>query len=122
MKKVILDTSFILSVIREKIDFFEYFELQGFMPLIPKQVISELGGLLKSKKLKERELSSLALNMLKINSFRKIDLKTKSVDNGIIRFSKANPSVIVATLDREIKHRTQNQKMVIRRKNKLEII
>jgi len=122
MKKVILDTSFILSAVREKIDFFEDFEQQGFEPLIPKQVIREIEGLLKSKKLKERDSAKLALMLFEKNSFRKIDLKTKSVDPGIIKFAKANPEIIVASLDREIKRRTQNPKMVIRGKKKLEII
>lgn len=122
MKKVILDTSFILSSVRERIDFFENFELEGFQPLIPKQVISEVEGLLKSKKLKNRESANLALKLIKSHSFRKIDLKTKRVDNGIVKFAKANPSVIVATMDREIKRRIKNQKMVVRGKKKLEII
>ena len=122
MKEVILDTSFILSAVKEKIDFFEDFKMQGFKPLIPKQVINELQGLLKSKKLRERESSKLALKLIKSNYYKKIDLKTKSVDFGILKFSKANPHVIVATLDREIKHLTKNQKMVIRGKNKLEVV
>jgi len=72
MKKIILDTSFILSAIREKIDFFEEFELQGFRPIIPSQVIKEIEGLLNSNKLKERESAKLALILFGKNSFKKI--------------------------------------------------
>lgn len=123
MKKVILDTSFILSCVDEKIDFIHELELKGFGVLIPVQVLRELEGVVNSrKKLKFRENAKLALNILKRSKFRKIDLKTQNVDNGIIRFGKKNPSVIVGTLDREIKRRTENQKMVVRGKKKLDIV
>ncbi len=35
---------------------------------------------------------------------------------------RSSPKVIVATLDREIKKKTENQKLIIRGKKKLEIL
>jgi len=113
MKQIILDTSFILTCIKQKIDFFE--ELVEAQILIPEQVINEIKRL-------ENINSKLALKLLKKNKFKKINLGKAHVDKLIIRFAKENPKTIVATLDREIKNKTKNQKLIIRGKKKLEII
>ncbi len=111
MKKIILDTNFIISCIRNKIDFFE--ELVEYHILIPKQVLNEL------KKLN----AELALKILERNkkSFLVIDFKKRYVDKGIINYVKKDPKVIVATIDRELKKKLKNPKMVIRNKKKLVI-
>ncbi len=115
MKQVILDTSFILTCVKQKIDFFNEIELMGILILIPQQVIDEL------KKISLQN-SQVTLKLLKKNKFKKIDLKTKDVDLGIIKFAKKDKNIVIATLDREIKNKTQNQKLVIRGKKRLEII
>lgn len=84
---------------------------------IPKQVIVEVEGLAKS-----RDDAKVALKLLKKNSFIEIDLKQKNVDNALIKFAEKNKDVVVATLDREIKKKVKNSKLVIRGKKKLEII
>jgi rRNA-processing protein FCF1 len=122
MKQILLDTNFILTCIKQKIDFFEYLELMGLQILIPKQVIDEIEMIANSKKkLHFREDAKLSLALLKKSSFEKIDLGLQDVDKGIKRFAKQNPKVIVATLDKEIKDSIQNPKLVIRQKKKLEI-
>lgn len=120
---VLLDTSFILTCIKQKIDFFEQLESEGFRIIIPKQVIYELEKIASSKqKLHFRENANSSLKLLKKSNFKKIDLKTKAVDAGLIKFAKGNPKTIIATLDRELKKKIQNPKLVIRGKKKLEII
>ena len=122
MKQIILDTSFILTSIRNKIDFFEDIQSMGSNILIPKQVIKEIENISKSKKkFRFREEAQIALKLLNKSKFRKIDLKTKNVDKGIVKYSNKH-DVIVATLDREIKNKIKNSKLVIRGKKKLEII
>ncbi len=113
MKQIILDTSFILTCIKQKIDFFE--ELVGTQILIPEQVINEIKNL-------KNPNSGLALKILEKNKFKKIDLGKGNVDNLIIKFAKENPKSIVATLDKEIKNKTKNYKLIIRGKKKLEVI
>jgi len=108
--EVILDSSFILTCIKQKIDFFE--ELVGEQILIPKQVINEIKNL----------DNKLALKLLEKNKFKKIDLGKGHTDNRIIKFAKENPKTIIATLDKEIKNKTKNQKLIIRGKKKLEIV
>ena len=113
MEQIILDTSFILTCIKQKIDFFE--ELVGTKILIPEQVINEV------KNLKDPN-SEPALKLFEKNKFEKIDIGKGHVDKRIIKFAKENPKSIVATLDREIKNKTKNQKLIIRGKKKLEVI
>jgi len=123
MKQAILDTSFILTCIKQKIDFFEQIENEGLRIIIPKQVIREIEKITSSKqKLHFRENAKSVLKLFKKNNFKKIDLKTKHVDAGLIKFAKENPEIIIATLDREIKNKILNSKLVIRGKKKLEII
>ncbi|HLA23000.1 MAG TPA: PIN domain-containing protein [Candidatus Nanoarchaeia archaeon] len=125
MKSVVLDTSFILTCTRQKIDFFEKIEFLGMKILVPLQVVKELEGVINSKqKLRFREEAKLALDVLEKekNNFRKIDLKTKNADLGIIKYSKSHPEIIVATLDREIKRRAHVKKMFIRGKKQLDIL
>lgn len=123
MKQILLDTNFILTCIKQKIDFFEHLELMGLQILIPKQVIDEIEMIANSKKkLHFREDAKLSLVLLKKSSFEKIDLGLQDVDKGIKRFAKQNPKIIVATLDKEIKDNIQNQKLVIMQKKKLEIV
>ena len=47
MTKLLLDTSFIITAAKNKLDIFE--ELLDYKLIIPKQVIVELQGLAKSK-------------------------------------------------------------------------
>ena len=112
MKSVLLDTNFILTCIKQKIDFFEELYLEGYQIIITDGVIDEL------KKLKQTS----ALKLLEKNNFRKINLTGKNVDNSIINYSKKNPEIFVATLDRELQKKLKNRKIIIRGKKKLEII
>lgn len=117
MKQTILDTSFILSCVRQKIDFFEELYLMGISIIIPKEVISEI------EKFKEKKLEAqTALKLLEKKDFELIELGKGHVDKKIINYAKENSEVLVATLDREIKRKVKNQKLVIRGKKKLEIV
>ena len=112
MKQVILDTSFILTCIRQKIDFFERLEHEGFKILIPDQAIDELMGL----------GAQLALNILGKNKFELVKLSGKDADAAILKFVRENPQAVVATLDAGLKKKVKNPKIVIRQKKKLEIV
>ena len=112
MKKVILDTSFIISAVRNKIDFFEKLELEGFQIIIPKQVIRELKGL----------GTKLALKIIEKNKFQLFETEGRDADNAIIIFARKNPASVVATLDAGMKKKIKNPKLVIREKKKLEIV
>ena len=112
MKQVILDTSFILSCVKQRIDFFEKLEYDGFKIFIPEQAIDELMGL----------GAQLALNILEKHKFKIIKVPGKDADTAIIKFAKENPEAIVATLDVGLKNKVKNHKMIIRGKKTIEIV
>jgi rRNA-processing protein FCF1 len=122
MKDILLDTNFILSCIRKKIDFFHDLKFRGFKILIPAEVIVELKKIIETGGKKFQEEAKIALNLIGKNSFEKIDLNTKNVDNGIVKIAGEHREYIIATLDRVIKNKIENQKLVIRGNGKLEII
>ena len=129
MKQVILDTNFILSCIRKKIDFFEEIELMGMQITIPEGAIEELRKIsLSDKKLHFREDSNLALRLLEKNKgkFKKIFFNEKKVDVGLIKFSRENKEVIIATLDKslknQLKEKSGNSVLMIRGQKKLEVV
>jgi len=84
----------------------------GIQIIIPEEVIKEL------KKLKKES----ALRLLENSKFKTISLKGKNVDNAIINFARQNPEITIATLDKDIRRKIKNRKMIIRNKKKLEII
>jgi len=114
MKQVILDTNFILACVKQKIDFFDKLEL-NYKIIIPKQVIAEL------KRIKHPQ-KEIALKILSKKKFSKIDLEINYVDKGLTRYAKAHPSAIIATLDRELKKKIKNKKMIIRERKRLGVV
>jgi rRNA-processing protein FCF1 len=124
MKYALLDTNFILSCIRKKIDFFDLIPQMGMSILIPTPVIKEIQGITNHPKnnFLFKEEARLALKLLEKNKFKKIGLDGKNVDFGIIKIARENPNYIIATLDKEIKNKIKNQKLVIRGEKKLEVI
>lgn len=112
MKQVILDTSFIMAAVKQKIDFFERFEMEGFKIIIPNQTLKELEGLGQK----------LALKILDQNKFILVKLSGKDADRAIINFAKKNPEASVATLDRKLQKKLKNRKMIIRQRKKIVII
>jgi len=123
MKQTILDTNFILTCVKQKIDFFRDIPNMGLNILISKQVIEEIKRVANStKKLKFRDDARLAQIILEKNKFTQIDIRGKYVDKGLIKYAKEHPRLIIATLDKEIKNKTTNSKLVIRGKKKLEVI
>ncbi|MDO8622868.1 MAG: PIN domain-containing protein [archaeon] len=120
---VLLDTNFILTCVRQKIDFFNEINLMGIKIIIPEEVIGEIKKIKNSEqKLKYREEAEISLKLLGIKKFQTITLNEKKVDTGIVNFAKQNPDAVIATLDRGIKSRISNKKLIIRGKKKLEIM
>ncbi len=122
MKQALLDTNFILTCVKQKIDFFKEIPERGWEILIPTQVIEEIKRVANStKKLRFRDDAKLAQVILEKNKFQEIDIKGKYADKGIIKYASEHPKLIVATLDKEIKDKLRNSKLIIRGKKKLEL-
>ena len=104
---IILDTSFILTSVKQKIKLFEdiekdFPEARIFVPL---EAIEELEKIKNDKKnnLADRESAELAVFIIKKYNPYIEPLGTPNVDIGIIRYAIQNKDAIIGTLDRELK-------------------
>jgi uncharacterized protein len=123
MKIILLDTNFMITCVKQKIDFFEEINLMGMKIFVPEEVIKEIKKIANSKqKAHSKDAAEITLKILEKNIFEKIDLDNKNVDKGIIKFANKNKDVVIATLDKEIKDKIENPKLVIRQKKRLEIL
>lgn len=123
MKKAVLDTNFILTCVKQKIDFFDEIKFMGLEIIIPEEVIFELKKIQKGgSKLHSRNTAQLALKILEKNQFKKIKLGTKNVDKGLVELAKKDKEPIIATLDKEMKYKIKRPILLIRGKKKLKII
>ena len=116
---VILDTNFILTCVKQRIDIFSQLrDLVGDKILVPAGVIAELSRLGKDKKLKisEREAADLALQLLDGEKIILLDL-TGKVDDSIVKYVLKH-DCYVASLDRGIKARLKNAKFLTIRQEK----
>ena len=119
VKKIILDTNFLLTCVKQKIEFFEEIPQMGFKIVIPTNVISELERLSKGKAMKLADESKLVLRIIQKKDFEKTTLPGKKVDNALILFLRKNKDFTIATLDKGIQMKVKNPKLVIRGKKKL---
>jgi len=122
MKYAVLDTNFILSCVRKKIDFFTDIPLMGMKIIIPLQVIDEIRKFSRQGRGNIKQEAKLALVILENQEFKRVDLYNKNVDNGLIRLAEKNTNYIIATLDKQIKNKTKNPNLVIRGEKELEVI
>ena len=123
MKTAILDTNFILSCVKQKIDFFEEIPFQGMRLIIPEEVIEEIKKIAVSgKKLHFRRNAELALKILEKNQFETIKLGSSNVDKSLAEYVKNQKNIVLATLDEEIKRKIKKSLLVIRKRKRLEII
>jgi rRNA-processing protein FCF1 len=106
-----------------KLNFLDGIKFLGLSPLLPVQVIDELKKITKSKKKgKFKDHAELALKILQKNKLKTIDLKHSYVDKGILNYTKQDKGVIIATMDKELKNKLPNRKLIIRAMKKLELI
>ena len=121
MKKILTDTNFLIYCAKQKIDFFLYAKLNGFLVIIPKEVLDELEKLEKSKKITVGKNVRIAKKIINFNKFESIELGNSYVDDGIIKFLKNKPEIILATIDKMLQNKVKNPILLIRKKTQLEI-
>jgi len=120
--EIILDTNFILSAVKNKLDFMDA-EKYGFL-VLPQEVIKEIRKIKEKGEKRERDVSSLALKIIeKSERIKRIKLGNKNVDKGIIDYADRR-KVIVATLDKELKKKLRGKARIItiRARKKLELV
>ena len=125
--EVILDTNFLLSCVKQKIDLFEQIEsiFPGAELVVPKQVIEELETLKNRRelKVKERESAYIALQLIEKN-IKKIKILEfeGGADRVIMNYSLSNKNIVVATLDGGIKKHLKNKVKLLSIRSKKRIV
>lgn len=116
---VLLDTSFVLSCVKKRIDFFSQLEEQGFVVKVPHEVINELKDLRKTARHGDKTIIDTALALLSRPSVQKIKLGRRSVDEGLI--FRASEGYHIATLDKGIKHKVSQRIVIFDAQNRVGI-
>ncbi len=121
--KILLDTNFILTCIKEKIDFDtianEILD-RRIDWVIPQEVEKEIIAISKSQGAKKQQ-AKVALELLKNFKHKTVRVKDPNVDVGIAKYVNQH-NIILATLDRKLKSRVKGKILTIRGKKSLEII
>jgi len=117
--EVLLDSSFIISCIRKRIDFLTQLEEQGFTVKVPKEVLQELKDLRVKKEQSQgdRIAVDVALDLFEQRDIKKITLGTKSVDSGLIE--KGKEGHYIATLDGGIKRQVPKKIVIFSSKGRV---
>lgn len=117
--EVLLDTNFIISCIRMKIDFISKLNEMGFKIVLPREVFQELKDLKVDEKTSraDRTAIDIAFSIFESEGLKKISLGGKNVDGGLIK--KGREGVYVATLDRAIQRAIPNKVVILSSKKRL---
>lgn len=109
-----MDTSFIVSCIKERIDFFFELKKMGFKIIVPKEVFEELRDLRFSgnKSHEDKVAVNVALEILSSKKVKKRGFGGKKVDDALIKVGREG--AYVATLDRGIKRSVPNRVVLLK--------
>jgi hypothetical protein len=113
MKKIILDTNFLMIPYQFKVDIFDEIRriVEGEYELVTLAgVVKELERIKKSKG-KSAAAAKIGLELIKAKNVKVINSDSEKVDNKIIELSDKN--TIVATNDIELKKILKNKKIKI---------
>ena len=126
--KILLDTNFIVTCIKQKINFSSLAEDmidEKIEWIVPQDVLNELGNLKdrKGTKIIDKKAAELSFEILQNLKPKIINLsgKNPNVDIKIVNYI-INKSIVLATLDKNLKNRVKNKILTIRGKKSLELI
>jgi rRNA-processing protein FCF1 len=115
--EVLLDSNFIISCIKKKIDFIAQLENQGFRVLLPQEVFQEMKDLKFKVAHEDKAAIDVAFNLFETRNVKKVKLGNDAVDRGLIRRGKQG--FFIATLDRAIKHEVPNRIVIFEAQNRI---
>jgi rRNA-processing protein FCF1 len=124
--KILLDTNFLLTCAKQKVDFPSLIAEQVDEKLewiIPEEVIGELTELSERKgmKGKDKDAAKLALILAEKMGYESLRINNKNVDVGIADFIRGK-LIALATLDKGLKKRVDNTLIVISDKRHVRIV
>jgi len=122
MRKIILDTNFLVYCAKKKLDYVEDIRvlvIGKYDLVVPSQVIEELKKIKETaKKYSDKEAANLALKILKANKIIVVETNESSTDRSIVKLSKEEFGNIVATVDLGLIKRV-NKTIVLRGRGNL---
>ncbi len=104
--EVLLDSNFIISCIKRKIDIFQELEGLGFRIIVPREVLEELKDLKARVPPADRQAIGVAFELFEKRKVEKMRMPRGSVDEGLIALGKKG--AYIATLDAGIKRLIPN--------------
>ncbi|MEM4245542.1 MAG: ribonuclease VapC [Candidatus Nanoarchaeia archaeon] len=121
MKRIVLDTNFVIEVAKNKIDLKKEIGRILDYPykiFIVKGVAEELNKIIKEQKGKNKEAAKLALSIIK--GIKNLETEGKSVDEKLANLSDKN--TIIATQDKQLKKKIKGQVITVRQKKYLQLL
>jgi len=125
MRKILLDTNFLLAVHQFKVDIFSeiYKEMRfKYKLFVLDRSIEELKKIVENQKGKSKEAAKIALKLVIIKDVEVVKtINDESVDDAIVKLAEKE-SFIVATQDKELKKRLKEKKVaiiILRQKKKI---
>ena len=117
--QVILDSSFIISCVRDRIDFLTQLAEQGFTPVVPTEILQEMKDLrISNRSSREDRLAiAVALEMIEKSKVKKTTLGTGRVDDFLIK--RGQEGIFIATLDNGIKKRIPKKIVIFKAQNRV---
>jgi len=122
MKKIILDTNFLLIPHNFKVDIFSEISRiidDSYELFIIDKTIDELRKIVSTGKGKDKKAAEIGLELIEKKGIKRI-ISESYVDKAII--SIAGSDYIVATQDADLKRKLKCRKIVLRQKNHLELL
>lgn len=124
--KILLDTNFVVSCVKNKIDFVSVADEitdEKIEWIIPFEVMEEIEKLAnkQGEKMKDRQAAKIGLEMIKVFSPTIINIHNKNVDEGIKKYIEGK-DIVLATLDKNLKKKIKNKILTIIDDSYLEIL
>ena len=124
--EILLDTSFIITCARQKIDFSSLADeatTDKVNFILPQEVLNELNKISerKGEKIGDKQAAKLSISLLKELNPKIIKLGSKITDNGISDYLKQHNKTVLATLDKNLKKKSGSTILTIAGKKKLEL-
>ncbi|MBT4647415.1 hypothetical protein HOC11_04050 [archaeon] len=127
MKKIILDTNFLLIPYHFKVDIFSEIDRiidDKYEILILEGIIDELNNIIEKQTGKHVLAAKMAMTLIKQKHLKTINISgTEYIDDSIVNIS--DEMTVVATQDKELKKRLKSKNIkiiVLRNKKYLEIV
>jgi rRNA-processing protein FCF1 len=113
--EVIVDSSFIISCMKRKIDFISQLEELGLKVVIPREVLQEIKDLKAVATHGDKAAIDLALQLVEKRKVKKVGIGTGKVDEHLIKLGQEGK--YIATLDGAIKKMVPNKVIISDAKN-----